>query len=82
MVFGVNVPLPLVVHVPLDVDETPFKITTALLAQTVWLTPAAIAGGLEYTMVTVSETGLQLPLFSEVSINCTLPAVVSAVLGV
>src|ERR1051326_2269870 len=82
VLFGENVPLPLVLHTPVPVLEVPFSVTFALLAQTVWLLPALTVGVCWYVIVTVSETDKQDPLLVEVNISVTVPADVSAVLGI
>ena len=78
--FGLKVPLPLELQVPVPVVDIPFRTTVALLEHTVWFVPAFTARVLTYTNVIEVVTGLQPPLFVEVIFSTTLPAVVSAVL--
>ena len=60
----------------------PFSTASALLAQRVWSAPAFAVGACVMVQVTWSFTALQVPLPAEVSVNVTLPAVISAALGV
>jgi hypothetical protein len=73
--------VPFDVHVPEPVLELPVNTTLALLAHTVWAGPAATVGIPENTSSNVLVTGKHPPLFCDVIVNVTEPAVVSAVLG-
>ena len=82
MLFGVNIPLPDVVHEPEPVLEVPFKSTDALFAQTVTLLPALTTGwGVNITVIELFS-GRQFPLLVEVSVSTTEPAAKSAALGI
>ena len=83
VLFGENVPVPEVDHIPpLATVTAPFRLTVALLAQTVTLLPASAVGAWLNVMVMLLDTGAQAPLFLEVRVRVTLPAVVSALLGI
>ena len=73
--------MPLVLQVPLPVLELPFNVTIGLLAQILSLFPALTFGACVNVIVKLSVTALQPPLPVVVSISNTLPAVVSALLG-
>jgi hypothetical protein len=81
---GVKVPVPVVVQVPPVAPPVmlPFRLIVALFAQTDWLLPALAPGA--SVIVTVSEETAagHEPLLVDVSVNTTLPAAVSALLGV
>ena len=83
MLFGVKVPLPDEVQlIPLAILTVPFKVTFALLAQTVWLEPALTVGEGVTVIVIWSVTATQAPLFKEERVSVISPAVISAILGV
>jgi hypothetical protein len=60
---GVNVPVPVLVQLPVDEPPltVPLNATLALLAQTVWLLPAVAVAGV-FTITVVTATGLVQPL--------------------
>jgi len=78
---GLNVPVPELDQIPVPVVDVPVRLTFGLFPQTVILFPA-VTVTLEMNVITmVSVTGLQFPLPVDVSTSVTLPAVVSALLG-
>src|ERR1700749_547034 len=82
VLFGVNVPLPDVLHVPEPVDEEPFNTWLGLLKQTLASAPAETFGAFVIVTNMVSVAALQFPFPLVVSIMLTLPAVVSTLLGI
>ena len=82
LAFGVNVPLPLVLHVPEPVLDVPFKVTLGLVLQTFTFAPAFTFGAGVIVMITVSVTALHNPFPVVVRTSVTLCAVVSAALGI
>jgi hypothetical protein len=72
LLFGVKVPVPLVLQVPEPVLEVPLRVTFALFAHTVWLDPAFTTAGDVITTVSV-ETGLTHPA-EEVTVRLYVPA--------
>ena len=80
---GLKAPVP-PVHIPVDDPPViePFKVTSGLLAQTDWFTPALTIGAGVMVIVILSLTGLQFPLPVVVSVKVTVPAVISAAEGV
>jgi len=82
LLFGVKVPVPLVLHTPEPVDEVPFRITEELLAQTLTPDPALTVGGAVYLIVVVSETATQFALLADVSVRVTIPPEISVALGI
>ena len=79
---GVNVPNPPDQLPPVAPVTEPFKLTFELLAQTVWFAPAFAVGAGVNVIKILSETALQLPLPVVVSVNVTLPLVISPEVGV
>jgi hypothetical protein len=79
---GAKVPLPNVVHVPELVEEIPLRTGLAALGQSARFAPASTKGPLVNVIRSVSVTCRQLPLPVELSRIITLPAVVSALLGI
>ena len=80
--FGVNVPVPELVHVPLPVEEYPFNTTTGLFLHTEILSPAFTSGaGVKLISIVLVEA-IQFPLPVVLSVITTLPAVVSAALAI
>jgi hypothetical protein len=82
VLFGEKVPVPEDDHTPPEATvKEPVNATDALFAQTVWLLPAlAVGPGVMVRFITL-VTGLQPPLFAEVSVKVTRPAEISAALG-
>ena len=79
---GEKVPVPKVVHTPLPVVEEPFKETLGLFLHAMVFDPATTRG-LSVILITIaSDTGLHSPFPVVVSVMVTLPAAVSAALGV
>lgn len=77
-----KVPVPLLVHVPPVATVTePFKVVTALLAQTLWLAPALAVGAGVMVMVMVLVTGLQ-PALEALKVSTTEPVLISLGPGV
>jgi hypothetical protein len=81
-IFGENDPPPSVVHVPLPVEEYPFKCAFGLFMQTEIFVPAFTSGAFEIVTTIVFVTTVQSPLPVVVRIIFTLPAAVSTALGV
>ncbi len=79
---GENVPVPKVVHTPLPVVEVPLSAALGLLMQTEIVVPAFTRGASVIVTTMVSVTEIHSPLPVVVSIIFTLPAAVSAALGV
>ncbi len=76
-----KVPEPFVLHCPPVATVTiPEILTIELFAQTVWSKPAFTVGAGSNVKVIMSEVGKQTPV--DVSVKSTLPAVISAKLGV
>ena len=83
MLFGEKVPLPDVDQEPPDATVTlPLKVTFALLAQTVWSVPAFAVGDVVIVITIASETAVHVPFPVVVSVRVTVPAILSAALGV
>lgn len=82
VLFGLNVPLPDVVHTPVVVAPpiTPFRFASGLFAQVNRSAPAYTNGASVMVIVIVEATGLH-PLVA-VNVNVTVPANVSAADGV
>jgi hypothetical protein len=82
VLLGVKVPDPDVDHDPPEAIVTlPFSATFALLAQTVWSAPAFAAGAGVIAITIASVTAMHVPFPVVVSVNVTVPVVVSAALG-
>ena len=64
------------------VKPLPFKVTAALLAQTVLSIPALICGEGVNAIVTLSVDGEQIPLPVDVNVNTRLPERISPFVGV
>ena len=79
---GANVPVPMVVHVPLPVEEEPFRDAEGLFTHTEIVAPAFTRGALLIVTIIASVVGLQLPTPVVVSTSVTDPAAVSAELGI
>lgn len=80
--FGEKMPLPNVVQVAVPVDDVPLSVVADALSQSTWLAPAKTTGaGVKLNSI-VSVTWLQPPFPVVVKNINTLPAVVSAALGV
>ncbi len=78
-----NVPLPVVVHIPPPaLVVAPERVTTALLAQTVWFASASAVGASVKVITMSSKSAGQIPVPVVVNLNVTKPVVVSVVLGV
>ncbi len=82
VLFGEKDPLPRVVHAAFPVVLVPLSDASGLLIQTEVFAPAFTLGASEIVTTNGSETGLQLPIPVVVSVNITVPAAVSATLGV
>lgn len=82
VVLGSKLPLPPLHTAPVAKVKLPFSEATGLLAQRVWLAPAFAVGAGVIKYVTWSVTALQLLLPVEVKVSVTVPAVISAALGV
>ncbi len=82
MLLGLNVPVPELDHEPpVAIVTLPVKATVALLAQTLISLPAfAVGPGVIVTTI-VFVTGLHPPLLVEVKVSVTVPAEISAALG-
>src|ERR1043166_4968162 len=80
--FGVNVPVPVVVQMPEPVEEVPFSGRSGLFLHATVLIPAFTEGASEMVSTIASETALHCPLPVVVSEMVTVPAAVSAALGV
>ena len=79
---GLKVPVPLVAHVPPVATVTePLNAMDVVLAQTVRSTPASDVGPGIIDTLTVLVTGLHPPLLVEVTVKVTVPALISAALG-
>ena len=76
-------PLPEVVHCPVVVNPItlPDRLIT-LLAHIVTLGPASTIGEVVIVTIIVSDTGIQFPLLVETKVSVTVPAEISAGLGV
>ena len=75
-------PLPKVVHVALGTVVVAFKLTLVWFLHTKMLLPALILGAL-WNVITIESTSCkQIPFPVVVKYMVTLPAVVSAVLGI
>lgn len=75
VLFGAKVPVPLLVHIPPVTFVTlPAKVICALLAQTVWLTPALIIGK---GLMTITTEKVEVQPFESVMVSVTVlfPAV-------
>ena len=80
---GANVPVPEADHTaPVATVNEPLRVTTALFAHTVWLGPGLAVGAGVMVMVIWLVTERHPPLFVVVSVSRTLPAELSAALGV
>lgn len=80
---GANVPVPVLDQLmPLATANVPFSETTGLLAQTVASNPASTVGASVMVTIIWSFIDAHAPLFDEVNVNVTVPAAVSAALGV
>ena len=77
-----NIPVPRVDHCPLPVVDVPVIEETGLLRQAILFGPAFTFGGSVIVIIIVSVTEIQVPFPVVVRIIVTLPAVVSAALGV
>ena len=83
MLVGVNVPVPLVLHIPpVATKILPDKITFELLEQIVWSGPAFTTGPGVTVMINVSTAATHPPLFVEVRIIIIGVFNVSPLLGV
>ena len=80
--FGENDPVPLDDQVPVPVLDDPLNNTFGLLTQTETLLPAFTSGAGVIVMTIESETAKQVPLPVLVRYSVTVPAEVSAALGV
>jgi hypothetical protein len=82
VVDGLNAPLPLVDHCPpVAIVTFPFRLTFELFPQTVMSAPAVTTGASVRLITSWSVTALHPPLFVDVSVSVTVPAAVSAALG-
>ena len=79
---GVKVPRPPLQTAPVAPETLPASVTAALLAQALWSAPAFTTGASVKVSVTLSVTARQLPLPVVVSVSVTLPAAISAAVGV
>lgn len=83
VLFGENVPVPEVDHIPpVAIVNEPLSVTTALLEHTDTLLPASAVGACVKVTVIRLITGPHAPLLVDVSVKVTLPAAVSAELGI
>jgi hypothetical protein len=82
VVLGLKEPLPPLQTPPVATVNEPFSVATGLLVQSDWSGPAFAVGAGVMLYVTSSLTALQLPLPAEVSVSVTVPAVISAAVGV
>jgi hypothetical protein len=83
VLLGMNVPDPVLVHIPtLATDITPLIETFGLAEQVVLSGPALAVGASEIVTIIWSVAATQLPLPVVVNVRVTVPAVVSASLGV
>ena len=80
---GVNVPpgSPSDTHIPLPVEDEPLNAAFGLFIQTEIFAPAFTRGASVMVTIMASVTGLQSPTPVVVSVIVTLPAAVSAGLG-
>ena len=67
---------------PVDTVNEPFSTGVGVVGAEVWSAPAFAVGAGVMVRVTWSLTALQVPLPAEVKVSVTLPAVISAALGV
>ena len=79
---GEKVPPPKVVQMPEPEVEVPFSETAGLFSQIETSAPALATGASEMVTVIASVAGLQLPLPVVLSVIVTVPAAVSAALGI
>ena len=77
-----NVPVPNVDQIPLPVEEDPLSDATGLLRQISWFAPAFALGASVMVTIMESLTARQVPFPVVVRYIFTLPAAVSAALGV
>ena len=82
VLLGVNVPPPSVVQTPLPVVDVPFNAAFGLFTQTEIVAPAFTRGASVMVTAIVFVTARQSPLPVVVRTMFTLPAAVSAALGV
>ena len=82
VVLGSKLPAPPLQIPPVATVKDPASATAALFPHTVRSTPAFAVGAGVMAKVTWSLTALQFPLPVVVSVNVTVPAVTSALLGV
>jgi hypothetical protein len=82
VLLGKNVPEPDDVHIPpVAIETEPLSDTVALLAQTVWALPALATGEGVMKIFWVFVTAAHPPLFVEVIVSVTTPALISERLG-
>lgn len=82
VVEGVKTPVPVVDHCPpVAMVTDPLSVNTALLEQTPTSGPAFTTGASVMVIINWSVTARHPPLLVEVSVSVTLPAAVSAALG-
>ena len=79
---GLNDPLPPLQRPPVAPLTVPASWALGWLAQLVSAGPASASGAGVMVMTTWSLTGLLLPLPTDVRVRVTLPAAISAALGV
>ena len=79
---GLKLPVPPVHCQAVATVPVPFKVTSGLLAQTVWSAPASTVGAGVKVTVILSVTGLQDPFPVVVKYSFSVPAAISAAVGV
>ena len=84
VLFGTNVPVPVVVQIPVLVgpEILPLNPTFRLLTHVTWSLPAFTDGAARIVMVILSVTGKQFPMPVDVIVSVTVPAEISAAVGV
>src|SRR5688572_24723189 len=82
VLFGLKLPVPLVLQVAVPVLVVPFSTTLGLFTHTESSIPAFTTGASVIVMTTWSCTARQVPLPVVVTVIVTVPAAVSALLGI
>jgi len=82
LLFGTYVPPPPDHIPPVAPVIDPLSVTGVLFTQDVWSTPAFTTGAAVIVIIITSLTGLHVPFPVVVSVNVTVPAVISAAVGV
>jgi len=81
VLFGLNVPVPDVLQVPLPVEEVPVYNALGMLLQRNIVVPASTTGAFVIVMTIESITDRHVPLSVVVRYNVTDPTAVSPALG-